>query len=268
MPELPEVQTLVSDLRPVLVGQKVRSIVVHEPLMLGEIAAKDFMLELQGKTLAAIERRGKYVLFHWKEGGLILLLHMGQAGWMEVRNKGEELPKHTKVSWLFGNGKTLHYINSRLLGVVAIIHNEDYSTHPSLMNMGPEAWSEKDGPIKVQVLAKQIMRSKRPVKEVITDQTVIAGLGNIWGDEVLFQAGIDPRRPANLLSQKESSGLVGAITAVIHKALAIHADLLALPENYLLRHRKIDDICPKCGKPLEKIKVGARHWYWCPRDQR
>lgn len=267
MPELPEVQTLLTTIRTPLSGKRLSGITATKTNVLHSLSLETLSAAIIGKTLKSMERRGKYILYHWREADTILLMHMGQAGWLQLTHKADEVPRFSNVCFAFDGDIYLHYTNPRLLGTIGLIHKADFSDYPTLRSMGPDVWNENSGALPNEQFVKFLCRRSQMIKEVLMDQTIIAGLGNLWADEVLFQAGILPTRKANALSQAELIRIAEASAQVMEAGVRVQAEFGKLPEDFLLRHRKLDNLCPKCGGALDKHKADGRHWYFCPRDQ-
>lgn len=256
MPELPEVESIVRALRPRIVGETLLGVHVLDPALAR--VAKSLPLPVNVERL---ERRGKYILFGL--GKLLLIMHLRMSGRLLWQGEGP-WPPHTRLVLQFPHGHVL-FVDVRRLGTVEVA--------PELREqLGPEALSD------LSFLPQALKRGRTPIKVWLLNQRNIAGIGNIYAAEILFRAGIDPRRPANSLTAKEVARLQAAIPAVLEEA--IKAMGTTLPDNaYQTPESEAGDYepwvygreglpCKVCGTRVERIELGGRGTYFCPRCQR
>lgn len=255
MPELPEVETIVRFLRPRVVGQVLHGVEVLDP----KIRVEWERLNLPA-AVRDLVRRGKYIAFAVGDQHLVIHLRMsGTLLW-----NGKKMPPHTRLVLQFGQGKVL-FVDPRRLGTVEVLQQLSLS-------LGPDALSD------LSFLPGALGRSERPIKVWLLDQRNIAGIGNIYASEILFRAGIDPRRPACSLSAGERERLVRAIHAVLTEAIEATGSTLA-DQAYLVPSGEPGDYepwvygreglpCRVCGTPIERIELGGRGTYLCPRCQK
>jgi formamidopyrimidine-DNA glycosylase len=248
LPELPEAERARQQIEEVL-GREIVAVedgdtYVSRPHAPGEIAAA-----LIGRRLVAAHRRGKFM---WVEtdGGPDLGLHLGMAGSIVV-----DEPPHPRgwdrFALEFAGGGRLALRDRRRLGRAIL--------EPDFSHVGPDA-----GEVSREEFRARIGRGTAPIKARLMDQTRISGVGNLLADEILFQAGIDPRRPSDSLTEEELDELHRATRAAIRTAIrrgGAHAGEIN-PE------RVPGGRCPRCGTPLERARIGGRTTFWCPRDQR
>ncbi|MGB9757613.1 MAG: bifunctional DNA-formamidopyrimidine glycosylase/DNA-(apurinic or apyrimidinic site) lyase [Candidatus Bipolaricaulaceae bacterium] len=256
MPELPEVEITVRTLRPKVEGKELRALRVLDP----KIPQVSPLLGLPAKV-DGIFRGGKHIVFAFPKKLLVIHLRMsGRLAWDE----GESVPKHTRLILEFPHGRVL-FIDPRRLGTVEVM--EEFSEE-----LGPDALGD------LSFLEEALRESKAPIKVWLLDQRNIAGLGNIYAAEALFLAGIDPRRPASSLGPAEIARLKQAIHQVLNEALAAMGTTLS-DNAYLTPAGEIGDYqprvygkeglpCPTCGTPIERVELGGRGTYFCPRCQR
>ena len=256
MPELPEAETTVRALRPKVVGRELRSLRVFDP----KLAKLSSFLALPAKV-EEILRRGKYIIFVLPKKLLLVHLRMsGRLAWVEE----EDVPKHSRLILEFPEGRVA-FIDPRRLGTVEIA--EEFREE-----LGPDALED------LSFLDEALGKSKLPIKVWLLDQRNIAGLGNIYAAEALFLAGIDPRRQASSLKPPEIARLKKAIHQVLTEALAALGTTLS-DNAYRTPAGEVGDYeprvygkeglpCPICRTPIERIELGGRGTFFCPRCQK
>ncbi|MDQ3523492.1 MAG: bifunctional DNA-formamidopyrimidine glycosylase/DNA-(apurinic or apyrimidinic site) lyase [Chloroflexota bacterium] len=278
MPELPEVETIRRLSETHLVGHTVRHVVVTLPKLFRNSTLPDAEM-LTGRTLIAVTRRGKILDLAFADE-LHLLIHFKLAGqWAIVLPDGErhvaghpvpkpdgDLPhKSTHASISFDDGRMAWYSDIRQFGWFNLVLADDVPGVMDGLMLGPEATD----PIDVARLESLFSRRSVPVKAVLLDQKVVAGLGNIYADEALFAAGVHPSRPAMSLSTQEIARLAEAIPPILAEgirqggATIIHGK--AYPDNdFPAVHGREGEPCIKCGSDILKTRVAGRGTYLCP----
>jgi len=270
MPELPEVETVKKTLKSQIIGQKIKDVLVHHEKMIKDIPVAIFKKQLLGQHFIDIERRGKYLIFQLDD--YFLLSHLRMEGKFFYNEDEFARPKHTHVEFLFENGTTLKYEDVRKFGTFHLYEkNIDLKTTNSLAILGPEPW---DKSFNVDAVAKQLHWKKMPIKSMLLSQKVVAGLGNIYVDEVLFASGIHPNRPSGELSREEMEKIIYHTRKILEKAIEFKGTTIrSFTSNhgingefqqFLQVHTKKDDPCPSCCDTILKIKVGGRGTYFCP----
>lgn len=293
MPELPEVETVRRDLSKYLVGARFLSLKIIDFKNVAPGAA--FLAKaLKGRAIIAVRRRGKllildldlpgqHLLFHLKMTGQ-LIFSSGQtavAGGHSLSDQsfaasvGGELPnKFTRAYFTFDNGASLFFNDMRKFGYIKLCSGEELAGILA-NNYGPEPMDKEFNPAWLgQIFAKR----SAPVKAVILNQKLIAGLGNIYADEALFMAGIDPRRPAQGLKLPAIKALHLAIVDIIQRAIKARGttfrnfvDGQGKKGNfvdYLQVYQRHGQACPRCGRPLQKMKVAGRGTHYCQHCQK
>ena len=212
MPELPEVETVARDLRPLLVGRLLVS-VRRSRKSLRQVWAKSWDARIIGRRVYAIQRRGKWLLLSL-EGGGFLMVHLGMTGQFTVVAPGTRAESHTHVVFPLDNEHELRFRDVRRFG--SITYFADQPTWEAYLaeRLGPEPWD-----LELKSWREALKRTKRPLKAVLLDQTVIAGVGNIYADESSFAARIDPRRLANTIRPAEAERLLMSIRRVLEHAI-------------------------------------------------
>ncbi|MGC9530638.1 MAG: bifunctional DNA-formamidopyrimidine glycosylase/DNA-(apurinic or apyrimidinic site) lyase [Candidatus Bipolaricaulaceae bacterium] len=256
MPELPEVETIIRGLRPHVEGELLRTVAVRDPSLGPGLAG----LELP-QVVRAVRRRGKYILFELPSQVLVIHLRMsGRLVWSR-----RVPPGRVRLSLRFSPG-AMHLVDTRRLATAQVGERSD-------LDLGPDALGD------LSWLPAALAGSRAPIKTWLLNQRNIAGIGNIYGAEILFRAGIDPRRPANTLSPAEAERLQAAVPEVLREAIACMGTSLAdntyrAPTGELgsfagcLRvYGRRGQPCPVCGHPVAQVKLGGRSSYYCPTCQ-
>jgi formamidopyrimidine-DNA glycosylase len=292
MPELPEVQTVVTTLRPRLVGRTISRVTVarQDILQPPEI---DFPALTRGRTIQSIDRRGKRIIFTLDDGNRFFV-HLGMTGRLVVAAADEPVEKHTHVIWdlksqiaklksQISNSRSqisdskseisksqmqLRFRDPRRFGGVWWLGTADCD-----QGMGPEPLTTR-----TRELAQRLARTTRPIKNALLDQQVLAGLGNIYVDESLFAAGIHPLTPANRLTAEQVARLNRAIKSILRRAIRHrgstfrdYRDAEGKAGGFQLLHRVYDrkaKPCRVCRTPIERIVLGGRSTHFCPNCQR
>lgn len=276
MPELPEVETIVRRLRngtaetPPLPGQTIHDVTVFWGRIIHTPDPAAFQEKLQGKEIKAVLRRGKFLHFPLSEGHLIGHLRMSGDMLLEPRLKadGAPLPKSEYAQVLL-NLETpwrLVFKSIRKFGRLWYVNDPQ----EILGGLGPEPLGPDLNPERLDQMLHQHHRQMKPL---LLDQTFIAGLGNIYTDEVLFQARIHPQRRSDTLSQADAAHLYSAIQVVLEKGIEKFGASLDWIyrggefQNYFNIHQRKGEPCPVCGATVQKIIVGQRGTYICPHCQ-
>lgn len=282
MPELPEVEVLTRHLRPLLLGKTVRDVIVKRAKVLRPTTPEEFRRTLLGATFAGLSRRGKYLLFqlNGKPAGqrITLLGHLGMTGRMFFARKHERLPKHAAVIFDLGRERFI-YEDTRYFGRLTL----DGSATEKL---GPEPLSRDFQPA---AFAQALKRSQQAIKVKLLDQSMVAGVGNIYASEALFRARVSPKQAANKLTSGEIRRLRDAIRKVVAGAIRCGSTVPlnfdgdksdglfyfgrapGTPDFYEERLRVYDregQPCRNCRRPIRRITQAARSTYYCPYCQR
>ena len=258
MPELPEVETVVRALRPHIEGRVLESTEAYDPALLPGI--KPLSLPAQVRRLA---RRGKYILIELEKGTLVVHLRMsGRLVWCKTG-----VPEgRVRLALRFPHG-SLQLVDRRRLATVEFVKKFEKP-------LGPEPFGD------LSWLLYALAKSRMPIKAWLLDQRKIAGIGNIYAAEILFRAGIDPRRPARSLGKGEVQRLVKAIPEVLEEAIAGRGTTLPDAEYRaptgelgafqvkLAVYGREGEPCRACGAPIRRVKIAGRSTYFCPNCQR
>jgi len=270
MPELPEVETTRRSLVPHVVGARVTSVIVRERRLRRPLA-REFETRLAGRTIAAIERRGKYLLFGLDDGAT-LLVHLGMSGSLTLLPAATPLAVHDHVAIGFDRGVAMVFNDPRRFGLMRVGRGEDFA---ELRNVGRDplgsAMSADD--------LRALTRGRRlPIKNLLMDQRRLGGVGNIYASEMLFRAGIRPRRRAATLTRAELARLADALRAVLERAVELggssisdYRDANGNPGYFQIHHSVYDRAgqpCVTCATPIKRLVMSGRSSFYCPRCQR
>jgi formamidopyrimidine-DNA glycosylase len=265
MPELPDVEGFKRVLVKNGLRKTIERVVVSDARILGKLPARVLTSRLQGTRLVAARRYGKHLLAQVDRGGW-LTLHFGMTGALQFTRNRDEEPPFTRVRFDFADDGHLAYINKRMIGRVGLV--EDAADFITAEKLGPDAL---DSRFDFHAFKSAVSGSKRDVKSVLMDQHIMAGVGNIYSDEILFQARIDPAEPMDKLTPGELKRLFLQIRKVLKTAIAHGAGseqfTERMPKGSLLPERKKGGRCPRCRSLLRILKVGGRTAYCCPNCQ-
>jgi len=259
MPELPDVEVFKQYLDATSLHQRIETVVVSATEVLDAISARKLIKELRDHTFESSLRHGKY-LFVQLNGGNWLRLHFGMTGRLKYIKKTSQEPPHSRVMIGFTNGYLLAYACQRKLGEVGLM--EDVEKFIKKKGLGPDA-------LDVDLVSfKRALRGRKSmIKSTLMNQRIIAGIGNIYADEILFQSAIHPRTKVSRLGEKEMSGVFRKMKKILHQAIDCGADPEQFPGFYLVPHRRKNERCPRCRRELGRIQVCGRTTYYCPDRQ-
>lgn len=270
MPELPEVETIRRSLLPHIVGARVTAVTVRERRLRRPIA-RDFAARLRGRQITALERAGKYLLFVLDDDRL-LLVHLGMSGSLSLAPPDAPLALHDHVAIGLDRARVLVFNDPRRFGLMRIGRRADLS---ELGNVGRDPLAAAPSPDEWRALVRD---RRLPIKNLLMDQRVLGGVGNIYASEMLFLAGIRPRRRAAGLRRDELQRLSVAMQHVLESAIALggssisdYRDANGRPGSFQMQHAVYDragDPCRTCAAPIKRIVQSGRSSYYCPQCQR
>ncbi|MBA3925129.1 DNA-formamidopyrimidine glycosylase [Listeria rustica] len=273
MPELPEVENVRATLAELVIGKEIDQVVVGVPKMIVGMPAEQFVGNMIGQTIEAVRRRGKFLLIDTTDG--TLLSHLRMEGKYRLNNGTDPVDKHTHVTFHFTDGTELRYLDVRKFGTMELVLKGQEGLTKSIQKLGPEPLSAT---FEKSVFATKLKKSGRAVKTVLLDQSLVAGIGNIYADEICFQAKVLPERPANTLKPAEITRLYASTKSIMAEAVALGGSTI---RTYVNSQGKIggyqdklqvygekDNPCPICGTPIVKIKLNGRGTHFCPKCQK
>lgn len=270
MPELPEVEITRRGIATHLTGQYISAVTVRHAKLRWPIAP-EIASVLPGQQIRSVARRAKYLLLDCSIG--ILLIHLGMSGSLRVLSAGLPPQAHEHFELHLANGNILRLRDPRRFGAV-LWWEEDISQHPLLRDLGPEPL---DRHFNADVLFDAIHKRSISIKQALMNQHIVVGVGNIYANEALFQAGILPLHAAGKLDWQRCARLVDAIRLTLTRAIAAggsslrdFTDSTGRP-GYFQQHYQVyaraNQPCPRCGWGIQKIVHGQRATYFCPRCQ-
>ena len=296
MPELPEVETIVNDLRPQLVGRRFELLhLTRDPAIRARLvrypSADKFIRRLRGRTIKTVERRGKYIVMPLDpaageeklraNGGVTttderVIVHLGMTGHLRVWEPEETPVKHTHFRALLDSGLELRYDDPRQFGRLVVgSMDELVAARAFPARLGPEPIH---GDLTEAEFERLIRARRRPVKSALLDQSFLAGVGNIYADEACFRAGIRPSRWTHRLTVRERRALYEAIQHVLENSIAARGSsiinyvdgfgLRGGNQEKLLVYGRSGEPCLRCGTPLQGTRLAGRGTVYCRKCQR
>jgi len=262
MPELPDVEVFKQYLQSTALNQKIRRVRGVDENMLGDVTRAKLKSVLEKRGLVAADRIGKY-LFSKTDRGDWLVLHFGMTGFLKYYKNEEEKPRHARMLLDFENGRHLAFDCRRKLGLIDIA--SDPQEFAAKKGLGIDALDKE---LDFKRFKELVAGGASAIKPALMNQECLSGIGNIYADEILFQAGVDPRKKVTELSEVQLRRIFGKLKTVLPKAIRARADAERMPRTFLLPHREGDGICPVCGKALGRTKISGRTTYFCENEQK
>lgn len=280
MPELPEVESIKRQLAESIRGERIARIEIRRDKSFR--SRPELMI---GREISDVVRVGKYLFFH-TESAVGMIGHLKMTGRMIVSNYQDyidparemgnildyaEAP-HTRVIISFASNKQLFFWDTRVFGYFEVVADSRAAERERRAKLGPDPWEMGE-----EEFEKLLGKYQRPVKNVILDQALLAGVGNIYANDALWLAKIEPRRAAKTLSRKESRTLLAAIRQVMERGLEVggasdnsyvnaHNQKGKYQEEFLV-YRRTGKACQRCGSRIERVVVGGRGSFVCPKCQ-
>jgi formamidopyrimidine-DNA glycosylase len=273
VPELPEVETVVRELRPRLVGRRITGVKAGRR-SLRRPWSKGWSRVLAGQGVLSVDRRGKWILLTMEENRF-LVIHLGMTGQLTVTPAGEPLPPHTHLVFRLDDGEfQLRFRDVRRFGSATVFKEPELVRRFFLdarlgaepFHLDPDIWQEN------------LRKTRRCVKAVLLDQRVVAGVGNIYADESLFEARLHPGRPGHSIRPEEAERLRQAMIAVLERAIAKRGSSIrdyvggsgqkGEFQDEFQAYGRTDLPCPRCGAGIACIRLAGRSTHFCPRCQR
>ncbi len=273
MPELPEVENVRSTLENLIIGKKIDQMTVHVPKMIVRPEVDEFIHLLVGQKFEAVRRRGKFLIFDLTDGSV--LAHLRMEGKFRLQHETEDVSKHTHVIFHFTDQTELRFLDVRKFGTLELIEKFGEEKTRSIQKLGPE-------PLDTQFLkssfAASLKKTTRAIKTVLLDQKAVAGVGNIYADEICFLAKVLPSRSANSLTNAEIARIYEATKSIMAEAVALGGSTIRTYVNSegqlgryqekLVVYGQDGEPCPICGTKIEKIKLNGRGTHFCPNCQK
>lgn len=270
MPELPEVETVVLTLKRMILNERIVDVIINWDNIIDKISINEFKKDLVDQKFVDIKRYGKIICFELDD--YFMLSHLRMEGKYFVDEK-LTIDKHSHVIFVLASGKYLRYHDVRKFGKISLVKKDELLKHPYLVELGKEPFD-----MSAQELYEKLQKKKIEIKAALLDQHIIAGLGNIYVDEVLFRCKINPFTKANTISLTQCQKIIDNSIIVLNKAIALggttirsYTSSLGVHgkfQNELLVHTKAGTLCPICNDKIIKTTVKGRGTYLCPTCQK
>ena len=267
MPELPEVQTVLDTLETRIKDREITDIkILYEPIV--ECSKRTFRKKLIGQHFRNFYRRGKYLLFEMDD--ITLVSHLRMEGKYFIVDDSYPLSKHDHVIFYLDDGMQLRYNDVRKFGRMELIEKKD--NYDEFKNLGPEPFSDK---FNTRYIKEYLGDKKLPIKQVLLDQSFVAGIGNIYADEILFAIGIHPETLACNLNEEDYKNLIRETRKILKKAIKAggttirsYTSSLGVTGRFQLSlNVHTMEKCKVCNSEIKKIVVGGRGTYYCENCQ-
>lgn len=272
MPELPEVETVKESLKSRLKDKKIVRANIYYDNIIAYPSRDEFIKKVINQKINDMKRRGKFLIFDLDD--YYLLSHLRMEGKYFFKNKDDELEKHEHVTFDLDSGEELRYRDTRKFGKMYLIKKEDINNVGPLKDLGLEPWDDN---LNSDYLIDKYKKKRLPIKSVLLDQSIIVGIGNIYADEILFLCGINPLKSSCDITTEEADNIIKNTRIVLEKAIKMGGTTIrtyssvdgvhGLFQQELLVHGKDKGNCPTCKTKIDKIRVGGRGTYYCPKCQ-
>jgi formamidopyrimidine-DNA glycosylase len=260
MPELPEVETFKRYLDSTSLHQRITGLEVRDAYVLKRVSARELTRRLKGRRFENSHRHGKH-LFIRAGADLWLRLHFGMTASLRYLQSDEKVPRDARVLFIFGNERRLAFDDQRKFGEIGLLRDVDEFLQER--TLGPDALKASFSQF------KEIFRRRRgAVKAILLNQKLIAGIGNLYADEILFRARIHPATQISALKEKTVAKLFRITRDILKKAIEANADADLMPKSWLLPHRGKRGKCPRCGRELKSATIGGRTAWFCAHCQK
>lgn len=274
MPELPEVETIRKTLIQFIKDKEISHVEILWPNIIKHPDDTEiFKHQLQGQSFLNISRRGKFLIFHLEDYDLVS--HLRMEGKYSVHPEEEVLDKHTHVIFTLTNGEQLRYNDVRKFGTMHLFKKDSYEKLKPINQLAPDPFEEG---FTLKYFKNKLMRTRRAIKNVLLDQTVVAGLGNIYVDETLFKAQVHPLKPANKLTEAEIKQIKKYAKETLEEAIIqggttirsyVASDgEMGMFQQELFVYGQEGTPCPTCADEIIKIRLSNRGTHLCPSCQR
>jgi formamidopyrimidine-DNA glycosylase len=270
VPELPEVETVRARIAPVLEGRLLERVEILDPRLVRPYEPAEVAAELEGERVAAVDRRGKYLIVRF-DSGRALLVHLRMTGSFRVGLEAAAVEDpHRRASMVLDDGTEVGYRDVRRFGTWLLLEPEEVQPY-----LGAKVGEEPfDALFTVAHLSERLETRRAPIKAALLDQRTLAGLGNIYTDEALWWARIHPLRPAESLERNEVRRLHRAIRRALERGIARQGADLGdgvyrggrMQQEFKV-YGRADEPCDRCGTPIAKTRVGGRGTWFCPECQ-
>lgn len=262
MPELPDVEVFRQYIDATSLHQEIKGVDVRSQQVLEGLSVEELTAQLEGRSFESTNRHGKHLFVALDKAGY-LMLHFGMTGNLVYFKHMEKDPPHDRLLFTFANGYHLAYDSMRKLGEVQMV--DSIESFVAEKELGPDAL---DPDLDLPAFRDRVADRQAMIKPTLMDQESIAGIGNVYADEILFQAEVHPRTNAKDLAEETLDGIFRQMKDVLRTAIDRNARPEDFPDSYVTPHRHEGGRCPICGTELQRVKVSGRSAYFCPNRQR
>lgn len=274
MPELPEVETITNTLKRFIINRTIDRVEVYWPnIVKHPDDVEQFKHILTGQTIQSMGRKGKFIIFELDD--YVLVSHLRMEGKYRVCEQSEPLDKHTHIIFRFTDDEELRYNDVRKFGTMHVFKKGSELSEKPLSQLGPDPFEAE---FTSKYLGEKFKKTRRSIKAVLLDQTIIAGLGNIYVDETLFQANIHPLKSANALTQSEIRAIKKYATSTLKQAVkqggttirsyVDGAGEMGMFQQALFVYGRENEPCQHCGNTIIKLRVAGRGTHVCETCQK
>ena len=260
MPELPDVEAFRGYFNDTSLNKRVKELEVRSDDILDDVSKEQLISSVEGRRFEQTERLGKHLMVKLEKDKW-MAMHFGMTGYFSYFKNTGDIPKHTRILFYFDNGYKLAFVLQRKLGRIALVESKEDLKKGH--NLGLDALE-----IGFEDFKNAVAGTKSSIKSALMKQNKIAGIGNIYSDEILYQCEISPKTKTNNLEVDDLRMLFKKMKEVLNIAIKNDADPHKMPKDYLLPNREKGGTCPKCGSEIETIKVSGRTAYYCPKCQK
>lgn len=260
MPELPDVETFKRYFDASSLHQRIGHVDVRDAYILKDISAYELARRLKGRQFKSSRRHGKH-LFVRADDDLWLRLHFGMTGSLQYFKREEQAPKYARVLFVFTNNHRLAFEDQRKFGEIGLLKDVDEFLRERAV--GPDALD-----ITLSEFKEMFGKHGGAVKTILLNQKLVAGIGNIYADEILFRTRVQPATQISSLSGKTVTKLFRATRYILKRAIEANADVALMPKSWLLAHRGKGGKCPGCGRKLRSATIGGRTAWFCAHCQK
>ncbi len=274
LPELPEVETIRRDLEKLIIGKVIKDVKLHYAGFVKYPTPTDFVSRVKDKKVQGIGRRGKYLFIHLSDQ-YNLIIHLRMTGRIIYSNTKLLPDKHTHGVFQFKEGSELHFHDVRKFGTMWLVNSEEISFVSGLKMLGPEPLEKG---FTLEFLTVICKKSRSKIKSLLLSQKAVAGIGNIYADEALFRAGVDPSREGNTLTDREINNLWESVRFVLEEGIKARGTSISDYvdgsgkqgdfQNFLKVYGRKNEPCYVCGKVVLRKKIAGRSSHFCSECQR
>ncbi len=258
MPELPEVETFKKYFDKTSLSQKINNVFIRDNRVLN-VQEKIFKKTIRSNIFYSSLRHGKYLFVKLNSG--FIVFHFGMSGDLKYFDDIKEEPKHSRILFEFENGNFLSYISQRMFGKVDLTNTiEDFIINKK--NLGIDALK-----MNFEEFKKSLEKRTALAKSALMNQNIIAGIGNIYSDEILYQTRLHPKTKINEVNDSKLREIFETIKNVLKVGIEKKGILKTYPNDFIIPHRKKGELCPRCGGNIERLKIAQRHGFFCPNCQ-